>query len=437
MNRQPSTKHQLPLAARYLWPRNWLSLIAATVLLLSSILTLTACNGEDTRKQVDLSILLPNSWAVDQVLRLDTDGDGENEWVVLYTFDEPDSSAFVPIRGAIYDVASREPKLPIIYPYHLQAPGWNYLGEGQGRVKVKVEDLVTVSRSDTDTPLEVIVESSGGGSRLVNRVSIYRWQDNIASQLRKRTDPHEVLIVPGQPRASGEWYECIGMFESTSQVKVGLDEVRVIDRIWEDRVAADRSQLGRVRVYRPDARLGGYLDENQQLVQPIATCIDFAYGMPEDLSDSPYPEKIVMAFHNTFPEDPEQSATFLSPGAIERRKRDPVWRLYDSPGAKACVQLVSYGPPDETNAEITSYGIADAQRVTDLQAQTQPEIQTQATQQAAPQSLPIMAYVETWAVHETPGQQAETVKVLWTLMREEVQEGKEGQWKIDDVRRVN
>jgi hypothetical protein len=227
------------------------------------------------------------------------------------------------------------------------------------------------------------------------------------------------------------------MFESTLQVQVTLDQVTVIDRVWEDRVAADRSQLGRKRIYRPDARLGGYLDENQQLVQPIATCIDFAYGMPPDLTDSPYPEKIVMAFQKTFAQGPDNGSTLLTPGARERRKRDPAWRFFDPQNTTVCVQLISYGPPDETDAEITSYGVADAQRVTDLQAQAQPEIQTQATQQAAPQTYPIMAQVDTWAVHEIPGGQPQTVKVRWTLMREEMQEEEQGKWKIDDVQEIN
>jgi hypothetical protein len=398
---------------------------------------LTGCGGEETRKQVDLNVLLPDSWAVDQVLRLDTDGDQENEWVVLYTFDNLEKKAFTPIRGAIYDAARREPKLPVIYPYHLQAPGWTFLGEGPGKVSVKVENIVTVSRPDTDPSApEVIVENTDG-DKFVNRASIYRWQDNISPELRQRTDPHEVLIVPGQPRASGEWYECIGMFESTLQVKVATDEVKVIDRIWEDRVAADRSQLGRVRIYRPDPRLGGYLDANQQLVQPIATCVDFAYGMPPDLADTPYPEKIVMAFQKTFAQSSDRGAAFLTPGARERRSRDPAWQFFESPNTSVCVQLVSYGPPDETNAEVTSFGVADAQKVTDLQAQSQPEIQTQATLQAAPQTYPIMAQVDTWAIHEVSGQQPQTVKVRWTLMREEVQEGEQGQWKIDNVQEIN
>jgi len=384
-----------------------------------------------------MSILLPDSWTVDQVLRLDTDGDLENEWVLLYTFDSLEKNAFTPIRGAIYDAAGREPKLPVIYPYHLQAPGWTYLGEGPDKVSVKVENVVTVARQGTDPAApEVIVENTGA-DKYVNRASIYRWQDNIPTELRKRTDPHEVLVVPGQPRSSGEWYECIGMFESTLQVIVETDQVQVIDRVWEDRVAADRSQLGRVNIYRPDATVGGYLDENQHLVQPIATCIDFAYGMPPDLTHSPYPEKIVMAFQKTFAQGPDNGSAFLTPGARNRRNRDSVWRLFESGTTNVCVQLISYGPPDETQAEITSFGVADAQRVTDLQAQSQPEIQTEATIQAAPQTYPIMAQVDTWAIHEIPGRQPQTVKVRWTLMREEVQEGEQGQWKIDNVQEIN
>ena len=84
MNRHSSTEHQIPSATRHLRPAKWPSVLFVAVLLLSSTLLLGGCGTEETRRQVDLDILLPDSWAVDEVLRLDTDGDdscGVKQWI--------------------------------------------------------------------------------------------------------------------------------------------------------------------------------------------------------------------------------------------------------------------------------------------------------------------------------------------------------------------
>jgi hypothetical protein len=200
--------------------------------------------------------------------------------------------------------------------------------------------------------------------------------------------------------------------------------------------ANDRSQLARVNVYKPDSRLGGYLDEAQQLVHPVSSCIDFAYGMPEDLVQSPYPEKIAMAFHRQSMLEPDLGSNLLTPDARQRRAAGKVWKYFDpgtwGPTTDICVKLVSYGPPDETEAEIRSFAQAEDQRITDFEARSQPEIQTQSTIQAIPRRSPIEAEVETWTEYTAQGKQPQIVKVVWTLVREEEQ----GVWKINDVREI-
>lgn len=390
------------------------ALILSCAILFAGCITGCARPLQRPRTDLDLRITLPPSWEVDRADQLDTDGDGELEWVICYTFDVPGNKDFVPIRCAIYDIARREPKLPVIYPYHLQAPGWTYLGEGSGKVSVMVEDMVTVSGSTSDPAEKEVTVTNKNAEGFVNRVSIFRWYDSIPKELRKRTDPSEVLIVPNQPREEGEWYECLGMFESTLDIQVQTDQITVIDRTWEDRYATDRSQLARVNIYRPNSRLGGYLDENHNLVPPTWTCIDFAHGMPLDVADSPYPEKIVMAFQKTFMVEPDYGKVLLTANARENRQ-DPAqhnpWHYFSGAIADTCVQVVSYGPPDETKAEITAFDAAEFRIQSDIRAQ-----------------------VETLAVHRIAGQNAsQEIKATWSLVREEQEEGQQGRWKIDSV----
>jgi hypothetical protein len=390
--------------------------LARAALILSCAMLIAGCRRplQRPRTDLDLRITLPQSWEIDRADQFDTDGDGEPEWVICYTFDVPVTKEFVPIRCAIYDIARREPRLPVIYPYHLQAPGWTYLGEGSGRVSVMVEDMVTVSRLPADPKTKEVIVTNRSADGFVNRVSIFRWHDSIPKELRKRTDPSEVLIVPNQPRQEGEWYECLGMFESTFDIKVELDQVTVIDRIWEDRYAADRSQFARVSTYHPDSRWGGYLDENHYLVPPTLTCIDFAYGMPTDVADSPYPEKIVMAFQKTFMIQPNQGSGLLTASARAARQnpaQQNPWHYFSGVIADTCVQVMSYGPPDETKAEITAFGAA--------------ELRIQAA---------IRAEVETLVIHRIAGQNAsQQIRARWSVVREEQEEGQQGRWKIDSV----
>ena len=409
MNKSLSTT--VPVATVDGWHR-----FARVALILVCVVLLIGCGRplQRPRTDLDLRITLPQTWEVDLSDQLDTDGDGELEWVICYTFDVPGNRAFVPIRCAIYDIARREPKLPIIYPYHLQAPGWTYLGEGAGKVAVMLENVVTLTRDASDpNALEVMVTSKSADD-FVNRVSIFRWHDNIPPHLRKRIDPREVLIVPNQPPSEGEWYECLGMFESTLEISVEVDKVTVVDRTWEDRNTSDRSQLARVNVYQPDSKLGGYLDENQNLLPPTSTCIDFAYGMPADVADSPYPEKIVMAFQKTFMVEPNHGNDLLTPGAKGARQSPTPgnhWNYFTGAVAGTCVQIVSYGPSNETSAEITAFDAA--------------KIKVQSI---------IRAQVETLAVHEIAGSnRPQEVKATWSLVREQQEEGKLGRWRIDNV----
>lgn len=408
---------------RHSVPRKPLWALGVLVLLLTGF-GMTACDRHETRKELDFQFALPASWQVDKVMRLDTDQDGENEWVILYAFDNPGEKSFVPLRGAIYDVARREPKLPIIYPYHLQAPGWTFLGEGMGNVKVRMEDVVSVAPTGIpgDDP-ELVVENTGPND-FIDRVSIYRWQDNVPAQVRSRTDPHEILLVPGQPLATGEWYECVGMFAGTLKVELTPDRVTVVDRL------NDRSQLARVSKYSAKAALHGYMDASYQLAAPDTVCIDFAHGMPEDVVESPYPEKIVLAYHDTFNQDPLASASFLTANAQKNQGSD-LWTVFGPNTQDVCITQISYGPADETESEVQSFGAANEQTTTDIQARENAGDSPTPT----PEAKPILALVTTTANYKLPGlNEKEAIQIEWTLVRTVTSDGQLEVWKIDSIR---
>jgi hypothetical protein len=383
---------------------------------------------KEVRPTVDLELALPATWTIDTAYQLDTDRDGDTEWVICYTFDNLENQAFVPIRCAIYDMGRREPKLPVFYPYHLQAPGWTYLGEGTKRVSVRLQNVISSTQTTTNPDIrpefnEVVV-TNAGPSGFVNRVSIFQWHDNIPSDLRKRTDPHEVLVMPNQPPSSGEWYECIGMFKSTFRVEIGINRVTVIERL------NDRSQLARIDYYEYDAGRGleGYLDQAQQLVQPASSCISFALGIPSDVAESPYPEKIVMAFQRTFNRVPDYGESFLSTDGRQSRSSGCLGEHFAKTAKDVCVKLISYGPPSEVESEVRAFGQANDQRVTDLQVLTQNEVTTQDYLDTSD----IQAQVDT--LHTISGETRE-IKVRWTLVRQGKTEGEQGtstvgQWKI-------
>jgi hypothetical protein len=261
---------------------------------------------------------------------------------------------------------------------------------------------------------------------MVNRVSIYRWQDSVPSQVRKRTDPHEILLVPGQSQTPGEWYECIGMFAGTLKVQVGIDRVTAIDRL------NDRSQLAQVRSYSAKAALHGYLNASYELAEPDSICIDFAHGMPENLAESPYPEKIVIAYHKTFSQDPGYGRIYLTTSAQNQPGSGGAWRTFGPSTRDVCVKRISYGPAAETESEMQSFGTTDGEVTAGAEVQLTPSAQ------AFPQGVsPIRARVQTRATYKLPGiNEPQTIQIEWSLVRETRPAGQQEVWKIDSIREM-
>ena len=226
------------------------------------------------------------------VERADTDADGFEEWVVFYLFDKRARNS--PILGAVYDNDRGNP--PVVFPYHLNAPDRNYLSEQQVfGPSLTVQELATDLTPTDNNPAgvnvpELIIQSA-------NELTIFRY--------RKNSEPWDF------PRDAPSRYEPIGFFRGSGGVTINLTQgapdygrVSVIDRN-----GYERSQLAIRSVYglRIDSQTGNetYLDSlpplggvgAPKLAAPLISTVDFYPTPPDDIFNTPYPEKIVLAFY--------------------------------------------------------------------------------------------------------------------------------------------
>jgi hypothetical protein len=216
---------------------------------------------------------LQDNLDVADVERIDTDGDGFNEWVVFYRFDLQDGRS--PVQAVVYDNDRGSP--PVIFPYALRPPDRDYLSEGG--VSIDMEQITSSPDS------EVVVR---GDSEL----NIFEFRQNSEEWDFPRDAPFR--------------YIPIGFFKGSGGVSLGDDNrVTVIDRN-----GFERSQLSirsvyvlRETVYRVDNSrteiIESYLDELDQtrLAAPVVSTIDFYRAPPEDILGTTFPEKIVLAFY--------------------------------------------------------------------------------------------------------------------------------------------
>ncbi len=243
-----------------------------SIILLAALLT--ACGtpptpGEPPEKMISFTKdVLPGRSVVD-VQRLDTDSDGQTEWVVFYRFDQV--SGHGPVAALIYDVV-RDPssQLPVVYPYKLRTPEQNYLAQWQPKMAL----------------VDVVPEPSG-----VLRKELVFTTTNELTFFHLNRDP------ASQPTDDPPLYGCIGFFRSDSGVS--FDPSKGLTVTVTSRAGYERSQLVTRYEYRPEA--GGYfITGTTTLVSPFAAAVDFPEGIPSDILDTPYPEKIILAFYQTF-----------------------------------------------------------------------------------------------------------------------------------------
>ena len=237
---------------------------------------------------VNFFTIFPSQDKVVQVDYVDTDADGKEEWVVFYQFDLADESSpkRSPYAGTVYDYDRGDP--PVVFPYQLVPPDRNYLSEGVVRLDLK--DIVTVGETQQEPELLVYgqipsVEEAGGTTD--TDLNIFRHIPNSFDWELPRDAPRR--------------YRVIGAFRGDGGVSIDLStkKVTVINR--ED---YDRSEISVQTVYALDENRGTYMSaaDPLQLGAPISSEVTFAYGMPPDVSNTPYPEKLVLGFYEMLTE---------------------------------------------------------------------------------------------------------------------------------------
>lgn len=264
------------------------------------------------------------------VQRLDTDSDGVDEWLTFYRFDQVNDRG--PVAALIYDVVFDPAiQLPVVYPYKLRAPYENYLA--QDKPEVTLVDLVP----------------EPGGVPRKELVFCTKTKTDLAF-FRLTRDPGP------PPTDNPPLYRCIGFFRSPDGVH--FDE-NTLEVSVTSRTGYERSDLVRKHFYRPEAD-GYFITGTNTLVSPFAAIIDFPAGIPTDILDTPYAEKIVLAFYRTFGKtDPQpKHVDYLSTQAAAEFQEGKL--KYGSPFPLneikwAVVKELSYYPTqDDTQSTIVT-----------------------------------------------------------------------------------
>ena len=246
-------------------------------------LVVAGCGPDE---KLDFTKILPETKRPQKIQLLDADGDGKDEWIVFYKFDlveEATGRKFSPIGGAIYNDDHGDP--PVVFPYELHPPDRVYLGE-QNCV-AEVRDLITTNEGP-----ELLV-SNFAEEGLVADLSVFHWYDHDKDDLSKNPDERQ------------QGYECLGSFHGSGGITFDGSRIVVKERSQE------RSQLSVKNIY--DVRKGSYFQPGgKHLWSPVETGVEFTFGVPEDVAQSPYPEKVVLAFYLALGQNNPLAQTYLS-----------------------------------------------------------------------------------------------------------------------------
>ncbi len=268
------------------------------------------------RAAIDFDQFMPAGQQVRLVKEEDVDGDGQLEYLVFYQFDLSDGRN--PYAGAVYDYDRGDP--PVIFPYRLLPPDRDYLSEQD--VICQFNDIITTGE-ETQPAKEIFVYGRAGG--LDTNLTIFRHFPNSLPWEYPRDEPRR--------------YRPIGNFRGDGGVKFddSTYNVTVINRTF------DRSQLAVKTVYALDKKRDTYMSPSDpsQLSAPISSEVTFAFGMPDDILDTPFPEKIVLGFYRTMLESspPISSSQFLTGEALivyNQLAEDPAkWSYFGIDGVTA------------------------------------------------------------------------------------------------------
>lgn len=278
--------------------------------------------------------------SIENTQRLNLDHDSDNEWMVLYRYDETQNGwGNTPVQGIVYDAAPCEP--PLIHNLLLPFPNNDYLGEGRNNVdgRMIVSDLDRLKTSDpNEAPNELLIYDRGP----VETLSIYRLNDQEQNPCKGPDPDKRKFNLHGFFRANGfiDWEE-------------PTDTEPLTIRTYE-RTSYERSQLAIRSTYKPISNTSTNHNETfivpgtERTIAPIERSIDFLYGQPASPQDSPYPEKSVAAFYLSLGQDNERARSFLHNPPDEATFEDTSekWGLEIPPSQiqKVLIYSITYEP---------------------------------------------------------------------------------------------
>lgn len=267
---------------------------------------------------IDMNNVIPSTWTVvsGKGLTCDFDADGEQEQLVVYTYDKSPSAPSALFGAVIFDnQVNRAPQEPstespsrpaLLVPYKLlpdiyTAKGQGYLGESDVQVVTLTDD-----NKGYCTAKELLVLGAISGSvsdQAPNYLSIFRWGGESTGYVGTHFVGN-ARIVPtyGTPKAG----------EASKGATAPVSALTTYSRL------NDRSQLCAAQPYR---RVGAQELDLYEIApdfraDELAYTIDFCYGAPDDPY---YPEGVVVALLRG--SDPSSTnsptgASYLTPEAL-------------------------------------------------------------------------------------------------------------------------
>lgn len=219
---------------------------------------------------------LANTIRANRVERHDTDGDQFEEWVVFYEYELQNDKN--PVQVTIYDNDRGNP--PVIFPYQLRVPDRDYLSELPVSVSFTLNNIVPDTNGPNGGDTQEILVQDG------KQLSIFKYNGKYDTQ---PWDP---------PSDSPPRYSAIGAFKGTGKVSIDLQSDRK-DVTVINRDPYDRSQLAERSIYGINLVTNTYWDDfdSTHLAAPIISTVDFYPNPPENIANTTYPEKVVLAFY--------------------------------------------------------------------------------------------------------------------------------------------
>lgn len=244
----------------------------------------------------NFSQLIPDDWIIEKVETVDIDQDGEDEWLVIYRYEQSPRGFGGPLGGVIYDrqpdrspqnLATPEPYRPsILVAYHLLPAkgGKGYLGENVGG-KDKPWPEVGEYDANGDGKEELVIRGYSAPD-VPTSLAIFRWVD-----VEKG---YQAMIQAEGENADVLWGDA--GIELEPEFKQGpIKRVIVKTRLYQPYWYL-RSRLGRRIVYE--------WNDSKTYLEKKSEGVGFVFGRPRGAEQPKqkqypvaYPEAAVLAYY--------------------------------------------------------------------------------------------------------------------------------------------